>query len=336
MSKDKPGSQYKDSINLPNTAFPMKAGLPNREPQILKKWAELDVYHTLQRQRVDAKPFILHDGPPYANGNIHTGHAMQKILKDIIVKSKNLAGFRAPYVPGWDCHGLPIEIQVEKKHGKAGQKIDKKTFRQKCREYAARQVEGQKKDFVRIGVQGDWENPYLTMDYKTEADTVRSLAKIVESGHLYHGLMPVYWCPACASALAEAEVEYQDKVSPAIDVKFSVADLDDFAQRVSIDNTSLNSPSVVIWTTTPWTLPANEAVSLHPELDYVLVEAGGEQLVLVEELMESALARYELSDSHVVMARFKGEALELLTLNHPFYDKQVPVILGDHVTMLAS
>jgi len=332
MSKDKPGSQYKDSINLPNTAFPMKAGLPNREPQILKKWAELDVYHTLQRQRVDAKPFILHDGPPYANGNIHTGHAMQKILKDIIVKSKNLAGFRAPYVPGWDCHGLPIEIQVEKKHGKAGQKIDKKTFRQKCREYAARQVEGQKKDFVRIGVQGDWENPYLTMDYKTEADTVRSLAKIVESGHLYHGLMPVYWCPACASALAEAEVEYQDKVSPAIDVKFSVADLDDFAQRVSIDNTSLNSPSVVIWTTTPWTLPANEAVSLHPELDYVLVEAGGEQLVLVEELMESALARYELSDSHVVMARFKGEALELLTLNHPFYDKQVPVILGDHVT----
>ncbi len=336
MSKDKPGSQYKDTINLPQTAFPMKAGLPNREPQILKKWASLDTYHALQAQRADAKPFILHDGPPYANGNIHTGHAMQKILKDIIVKSKNLAGFRAPYIPGWDCHGLPIEIQVEKKHGKAGQKIDKKTFRQKCREYAARQVDGQKKDFIRLGVQGDWETPYLTMDYKTEADTVRSLSKIVESGHLYHGLMPVYWCPACASALAEAEVEYQDKVSPAIDVKFTVVDTADFAQRVDLDASKLAKPSVVIWTTTPWTLPANEAVSLHPELSYVLVQAGDQQLILAEELVESALARYELADSHEVLARFDGQALELLALQHPFYQKQVPVILGDHVTIDAG
>ncbi len=332
MSKDKPGSQYKSTINLPQTAFPMKAGLPNREPQILKKWEGLDAYHSLQHQRADAPVFVLHDGPPYANGNIHTGHAMQKILKDIIVKSKNLAGYRAPYIPGWDCHGLPIEIQVEKKHGKAGQKIDKKTFRQKCREYAGRQVEGQKKDFIRLGVQGDWENPYLTMDFQTEADTVRSLAKIVESGHLYHGLMPVYWCPACASALAEAEVEYQDKMSPAIDVKFLIVDHADFAKRVGIDASVLANPSVVIWTTTPWTLPANEAVSLHPELNYVLVQAGAEQLVLVEELMESALARYELSDDHQVLARFTGEAVELLSLQHPFYDKKVPVILGDHVT----
>ena len=332
MSKDKPGSQYKDTINLPQTAFPMKAGLPNREPQILKKWASLDSYHKLQKLRADAPTFMLHDGPPYANGNIHTGHAMQKILKDIIVKSKNLAGYRAPFIPGWDCHGLPIEIQVEKKHGKAGQKIDKKTFRQKCREYAGRQVEGQKKDFIRLGVQGDWENPYLTMDFQTEADTVRSLAKIVESGHLYHGLMPVYWCPACASALAEAEVEYQDKISPAIDVKFSIVDLADFAKRIGIDLVTLNKPSVVIWTTTPWTLPANEAVSLHPELNYVLVQAGDEQLVLVEELVESALARYELSEEHQVLARFSGESIELLSLNHPFYDKQIPIILGDHVT----
>lgn len=331
MTKDKPGSQYKDTINLPQTAFPMKASLPNREPQILKKWAELDIYHALQAKRKDAPAFVLHDGPPYANGNIHTGHAMQKILKDIIVKSKNLAGYRAPYIPGWDCHGLPIEIQVEKKHGKAGQKIDKKTFRQKCREYAARQVELQKKDFIRIGVQGDWENPYLTMDYKTEADTVRSLAKIVESRHLYHGLMPVYWCPICASALAEAEVEYQDKVSPAIDVKFNVVDLANFADRIGLDASLLNSPAVVIWTTTPWTLPANEAVSLHPELSYVLVNAGGQQLILVEELMESALERYELGAGEVV-ARFDGAALELLLLQHPFYRKQVPVILGDHVT----
>ena len=331
MSKDKPGSQYKDTINLPQTAFPMKASLPNREPQILKKWAELDTYNALQAQRKDAPAFMLHDGPPYANGNIHTGHAMQKILKDIIVKSKNLAGYRAPYIPGWDCHGLPIEIQVEKKHGKAGQKIDKKTFRQKCREYAARQVELQKKDFIRIGVQGDWDNPYLTMDYKTEADTVRSLAKIVESGHLYHGLMPVYWCPACASALAEAEVEYQDKVSPAIDVKFDVADIENFAERIGVDAATLAAPSVVIWTTTPWTLPASEAVSLHPELSYALVAAGGQQLVLVEELMASALERYELGEGEV-LARFQGSALELMQLKHPFYDKQVPVILGDHVT----
>jgi isoleucyl-tRNA synthetase len=332
MSKDKPGSQYKDTINLPQTAFPMKAGLPNREPQILKKWASLDAYHKLQKQRADAPTFMLHDGPPYANGNIHTGHAMQKILKDIIVKSKNLAGYRAPFIPGWDCHGLPIEIQVEKKHGKAGQKIDKKTFRQKCREYAGRQVEGQKKDFIRLGVQGDWDNPYLTMDFKTEADTVRSLAKIVESGHLYHGLMPVYWCPACASALAEAEVEYQNKISPAIDVKFAIVDQADFAKRIGIDASTLSNPSIVIWTTTPWTLPANEAVSLHPELKYVLLQVGDEQLVLVDELVESALARYELSEEHQVLAQFSGESIELLSLQHPFYDKQVPVILGDHVT----
>ncbi len=331
MSKEKPGSQYKDTINLPQTAFPMKASLPNREPQILKKWAELDIYHRLQAERKDAPLFVLHDGPPYANGNIHTGHAMQKILKDIIVKSKSLAGFRAPYIPGWDCHGLPIEIQVEKKHGKAGHKIDKKTFRQKCREYAARQVELQKQDFIRIGVQGDWENPYLTMDYKTEADIVRSLAKIVESGHLYHGLMPVYWCPLCGSALAEAEIEYQDKVSPAIDVKFDVVDVADFANRVGLDVTALDKPAVVIWTTTPWTLPANEAVSLHPELTYVLVEAGGEQLILVEDLMEQALSRYELGDSKV-LTKFAGSALELMPIQHPFYDKQVPVILGEHVT----
>jgi len=336
MSKEKPGSQYKDTVNLPSTAFPMKAGLPNREPQILKKWGDLDAYHALQKQRAGAPGFVLHDGPPYANGDIHTGHAMQKVLKDIIVKSKNLAGYRAPYIPGWDCHGLPIEIQVEKKHGKAGQKIDKKTFRQKCREYAARQVAGQKADFIRLGVQGDWENPYLTMDFKTEADTIRSLAKIVESGHLYHGLMPVYWCPACGSALAEAEVEYQNKASPAIDVMFAVRDVTDFAKRIELDPSALSNPSIVIWTTTPWTLPANEAVSLHPELNYALVQAGDKQLVLVEDLLDSALERYELAEGHTVLTRFAGAALELLSLQHPFYDKQVPVILGEHVTTEAG
>ncbi len=336
MSKDKPGSQYKDTINLPKTAFPMKAGLPNREPQILKKWSEIDAYHNLQSQRADAPTYVLHDGPPYANGNIHIGHSVNKILKDIIVKSRNLQGMRSPYVPGWDCHGLPIEIQVEKKHGKAGQKIDKKTFRQKCREYAQRQVETQKADFKRLGVQGDWENPYLTMAFETEANIVRSLSKIVEGGHLYHGLMPVYWCPACGSALAEAEVEYQDKVSPAIDVKFDVADLADLASRVGVSLDLLRMPAVVIWTTTPWTMPANEAVSFHPELEYVLVHVGDEQLILAEELMKSALERYEIEGDIEVLARFKGQALELLNLKHPFYDKLVPAILGDHVTIEAG
>ena len=336
MSKDKPGSQYKDTINLPKTAFPMKAGLPNREPQIIKKWNELDAYHSLQKQRENAQTYVLHDGPPYANGNIHIGHSVNKILKDIIIKSRNLKGMRSPYVPGWDCHGLPIEIQVEKKHGKAGQKIDKKTFRQKCREYAARQVETQKADFIRLGVIGDWENPYLTMDFETEANIIRSLSKIVEGGHLYHGLMPVYWCPLCGSALAEAEIEYQDKVSPAIDVKFTVADVQDLAKRIEVDAATLNAPSVVIWTTTPWTLPANEAVSLHPELEYVLVQSGDEQLILVADLMESALERYALSEEHTVLTRFNGAALELMSLHHPFYEKHVPVILGDHVTTEAG
>ncbi|NNC99132.1 MAG: isoleucine--tRNA ligase, partial [Gammaproteobacteria bacterium] len=336
MSRDKPGSQYKESINLPNTAFPMKAGLPQREPKILEKWAQLDAYHSLQKQRQNADTYVLHDGPPYANGDIHTGHAMQKILKDIIVKSRNLKGMRAPYIPGWDCHGLPIEIQVEKKHGKAGHKIDKKTFREKCREFAAKQVEGQKQDFIRLGVQGDWQNPYLTMDFTTEANIVRSLAKIVEAGHLYHGLMPVYWCPACASALAEAEVEYQDRTSPSIDVKFAIVDVDDFADRAGVEKRLLQNPSVVIWTTTPWTLPANEAVCLHPELNYVLVKAGEEQLVVAEELLESCLARYALADQHQVLARFTGVKLENMLLQHPFYNKQVSLILGEHVTTEAG
>ena len=336
MSNDKPGSQYKDSINLPQTAFPMKASLAHREPQILARWQQLDIYHGLQKQREHAPTYVLHDGPPYANGDIHTGHAMQKVLKDIIVKSRNLKGMRAPYVPGWDCHGLPIEIQVEKKHGKAGHKIDKKTFREKCRAYATRQVEGQKQDFIRLGIQGDWANPYLTMDFQTEADTVRTLAKIVDAGHLYHGLMPVYWCPACASALAEAEVEYQDKISPAIDVLFTLSDLDDFARRVGLKAESLEQAGLVIWTTTPWTLPANEAVSLHPALDYVLVQAGSWQLVLAADLVDECLARYEITDKPKVLASFSGTALEGLMLNHPLYSKQVPVILGDHVTTEAG
>ena len=323
-------NNYKDTINLPHTDFAMKAGLPQREPQILKQWQQLDIYHALQNQRKDAPKYVLHDGPPYANGNIHIGHSVNKILKDVIVKSRNLSGMNAPYVPGWDCHGLPIELEVEKKHGKAGQKLDKKAFREKCREFANKQIDKQKEDFIRLGIQGDWENPYTTMAYETEANIVRALAKIVEAGHLYHGLMPVYWCPLCGSALAEAEVEYQDKVSPAIDVKFAVHDPVDLEKRIG---SKVGKANVVIWTTTPWTLPANEAVSLHPELEYVLVEvSSGEQLILVEPLMQSALERYGLAEGSKVITRFKGDLLDELQLQHPFYDKTVPVILGEHVT----
>ncbi len=261
-------TDYKATLNLPQTDFPMKAGLSQREPARLKEWQQKQLYQKIREVFAGRPKFILHDGPPYANGDIHIGHAVNKILKDMIVKSRTLAGFDAPYVPGWDCHGLPIELMVEKKVGKAGHKVDARTFRQKCREYASKQVAGQKSDFQRLGVLGDWDNPYLTMDYAFEANIIRSLGKIVDNGHLQQGFKPVHWCLDCASALAEAEVEYYDKVSPAIDVAFSVVDVADFAARSGIEATA---PALVIWTTTPWTIPANRAVAVHPELDYVLL-----------------------------------------------------------------
>jgi len=222
---------YKDTINLPNTAFPMKANLANREPQMLKQWEESGLYERIQEHTADRPLFILHDGPPYANGDIHIGHAVNKILKDMVVKSRLLAGFKSPYVPGWDCHGLPIELMVEKKIGKAGVKVDAASFRKACREYAAKQVDKQREDFKRLGILGDWDNPYLTMDYAFEADIIRSLGKIIDNGHLHKGSKPVHWCVDCGSALAEAEVEYEDKTSPAIDVRFSVLDDEIFFQR---------------------------------------------------------------------------------------------------------
>lgn len=288
------------------------------------------MYEQIREARKGREQFILHDGPPYANGDIHIGHAVNKILKDIIIKAKTLSGFDAPYVPGWDCHGLPIEHNVEKKVGKAGVKIDHAAFRQKCREYARKQVEGQKKDFIRLGVLGEWDTPYLTMDFKTEADTVRALGKIVENGHLHKGFKPVYWSVVGASALAEAEVEYQDKTSFAIDVCFGVADVDDFTARVG-SVAGNGDISVVIWTTTPWTLPANQAVSVNGELDYVVVQYGEQRLVLAEALVESVAKRLGVEELATV-ATFKGAAIEGMKLNHPFYAKQVPVLLGDHVT----
>ena len=325
-------TDYKATLNLPHTDFPMKAGLSQREPARLKEWQEKALYQKIREAFAGRPKFILHDGPPYANGNIHIGHAVNKILKDMIVKSRTLAGFDAPYVPGWDCHGLPIELMVEKKVGKAGHKVDARTFRQKCREYASKQVEGQKADFKRLGVFGDWDNPYLTMDYGFEANIIRGLGKIVDNGHLQQGFKPVHWCLDCGSALAEAEVEYYDKVSFAIDVAFPVVDGADFTARSAIE---AKAPRLVIWTTTPWTLPANRAVAVHPELEYVLLTAtqdgeAGEWLVaeaLADDLVEKwGLENVSRSESVV------GAKLEGLSLQHPFLAYQVPVILGEHVT----
>ncbi|MEM9101801.1 MAG: isoleucine--tRNA ligase [Pseudomonadota bacterium] len=334
-------TEYKETLNLPKTSFAMKANLSQREPQFLKNWESMEVYQKIRKAREGRKPFILHDGPPYANGNIHIGHALNKILKDTIIKYKTLDGFDAPYVPGWDCHGLPIELQVEKKVGKAGRKIDHASFRKKCREYAEKQVDGQRKDFIRLGVFGDWFNPYKTMDFTTEANIVRSLARIVENGHLTRGAKPVHWCTDCGSALAEAEVEYQDKTSPAIDVKFNVVDEGQiFNQCHQIDGHHGEGPlSVVIWTTTPWTIPANQAVCLHPTLEYavVQVEKDGkkERLFLAEALIKDCMSKWDIENYHIV-AYGKGEAFDRVALKHPLLDKEVPLILGEHVTIEAG
>ncbi|MCF6288489.1 MAG: isoleucine--tRNA ligase [Proteobacteria bacterium] len=314
----------------------MKAGLAQKEPNWLKKCDDENLYHKLQEASAGRPQFILHDGPPYANGSLHTGHALNKILKDIIVKSKMMSGFSAPYVPGWDCHGLPIEIQVEKKHGKVGQKIDAKTFRQKCREYATRQVEIQKDEFKRLGVIGEWDNPYLTKDFKYEADMIRALGKIVENGHVEKGVKPVNWCFDCGSALAEAEIEYQDKVSAAIDVAYVVVDQDILVAAFGVNKLDQKT-AIPIWTTTPWTLPASMAVSLNAELEYSLVK-GHKDLVLVvaTALVNDICTKYGI-DNPETLGIVLGEKLEGLKLQHPFYaDRQVPVIVGEHVTVEAG
>lgn len=322
-------TDYKATLNLPATSFAMKANLAQREPEMLKRWQQEGIYQQIRAARAGCPTFILHDGPPYANGDIHIGHAVNKILKDIIIKAKTLSGFDAPYIPGWDCHGLPIEHNVEKKIGKAGVKVDVATFRKHCREYASKQVAGQKADFIRLGVLGEWDKPYLTMDYKTEADTVRALGKIIANGHLQRGFKPVYWSVVGASALADAEVEYHEKVSFSIDVRFAVEEAALVSKIGAITGTG--PVSVVIWTTTPWTLPANQAVSLNAELDYALVQLSSERIIVAKALIEALCARSKLADFSV-LKEFKGADLEHLLLQHPFYSKQVPIILGDHVT----
>lgn len=330
-------SDYKHTLNLPETEFPMRGNLAQREPQMLKEWTEKKLYHAIRAAKKGNKPFILHDGPPYANGDIHIGHAVNKILKDVIVKAKTLSGFDSPYVPGWDCHGLPIELQVEKKVGKPGKKVTAAEFRQKCRDYAERQIEGQKKDFIRLGVLGEWDKPYKTMDYRSEADIIRALGNIVRSGHLEKGFKPVHWCTDCGSALAEAEVEYQDKTSPSIDVRFGASDPDKLVESFKHPEGHVGEGpvSVVIWTTTPWTLPANRAVCVSPKLEYTLVQAdteqGKERLVIASELVKDCMDRFGIEHYHA-LGFCHGDALENQHIWHPFYDYSVPIILGDHVT----
>ncbi|EKO3483474.1 isoleucine--tRNA ligase [Vibrio fluvialis] len=329
-------SEYKDTLNLPETGFPMRGDLAKREPEMLERWYKEDLYGAIREAKKGKKSFVLHDGPPYANGDIHIGHALNKILKDIIIKSKTLSGFDAPYIPGWDCHGLPIELMVEKKVGKPGQKVTAAEFREKCREYAAGQVEGQKEGFKRLGILGEWDKPYRTMDFSTEANIIRALGKIADNGHLLKGFKPVHWCTDCGSALAEAEVEYKDKVSPSIDVRFKTANEAALLSKFTLTegHEGKGDVSIVIWTTTPWTLPANRAVCLRDDLEYVLIQIEGEQperIIVASELAKSVMDRAGVEHFHF-LGFAKGADLELSQFNHPFYNFTVPAILGDHVT----
>jgi isoleucyl-tRNA synthetase len=322
----------------------MKADLARREPAMLEAWERDDIYGKIRKAAKGRPTFILTDGPPYANGALHLGHSLNKILKDIIVKSRTLDGYDAPYVPGWDCHGLPIEMQVEKTHGRVGQKIQPKAFRAACREYAIKQVDLQRTEFKRLGVLGDWDHPYLTMAPHFEAEQLRAFSLIIKNGHLYKGFKPVHWCLNCRSALAEAEVEYEDKTSPSVYVRFEATDPQDLARRMGISAEmqralSQEPTAIAIWTTTPWTLPANRAVAVHPQFIYSLVEfelgERRERLLLADELVAAVMQALNVS-TWVVIAQCKGEALEHLVLQHPFYDRRVPVILGDHVTLDAG
>lgn len=322
-------SDYKDTLNLPKTQFEMRGNLPQREPKMLAQWAKNGLYEEIRKTRAGREQFILHDGPPYANGNIHIGHSVNKILKDMVIKSKTLSGFDSPYVPGWDCHGLPIENNVEKKVGKAGVKVSHAEFREKCRVYAKKQVDAQREDFIRLGVLGEWDNPYLTMDFGFEANIVRALSRLVKNGHLKKDAKPVYWSVVGGSSLAEAEVEYQDKTSFSIYVRYPLADSSAFSK--AFGGASVENTSVVIWTTTPWTLPSSQAVTVHEDLDYELVKAGDEQFILAHALVESVMKEAEI-ENYEIIASCKGSDLENLSVKHPFYEKSLPVICGEHVT----
>ena len=320
---------YKDTLNLPQTSFPMKAGLDKLEPRILADWKNL--YHEIRKARKGREKYILHDGPPYANGDIHMGHAMNKILKDLIVKIKTMQGFDAPFVPGWDCHGLPIELEVDKKLGKKKREVTRNDKRQMCREYASGFVDKQRDSFIRLGILAEWEKPYITMDHRYEAQTVRELAKFMDNGSLYQGLKPVHWCSSCATALAEAEVEYEDRTSPSIFVKFLLDD--ESVEKLGLQKNG--EVSIVIWTTTPWTIPANRAVCVHPAFDYSALRAGGEVYIVATDLAEKLLPVLGI-DKLDEIKRFKGSELEGIGTRHALYDRGSPVINGLHVTLEAG
>jgi isoleucyl-tRNA synthetase len=322
-------ADYKKTLNLPDTKFPMRGDLAKREPLMLKAWQERKYYERIRAARRGAPRFVLHDGPPYANGDIHLGTAVNKILKDIVVKSKTLSGFDAPYVPGWDCHGMPIEVQIEKTHGK---NLPTRETQRLCRAYAAEQIERQKKDFVRLGVLGDWYRPYLTMAYRNEADEIRALGVLLKKGYVYRGLKPVNWCFDCGSALAEAEVEYEDRKDTAIDVGFPFAEPEKVARAFRLSKLPDKPGYAVIWTTTPWTLPGNQALNAHPEYLYTLVQTERGLLILADELRQACLDRYGLKQRDV-LGTCKGAALERIQFRHPFYDRTAPVYLGGYVTL---
>ncbi|HEU4351593.1 MAG TPA: isoleucine--tRNA ligase [Burkholderiales bacterium] len=323
-------ADYKDTLNLPETPFPMRGDLAKREPQWVRNWQEKGVYRRLRAMAGGRPRFVLHDGPPYANGDIHIGTAVNKILKDIIVKSKTLAGFDAPYVPGWDCHGMPIEVQIEKKYGK---NLPTAETLRLCRAFATEQIERQKKDFQRLGVLGDWDSPYTTMAPRTEAEEIRVLGRLLEKGYVYRGLKPVNWCFDCGSALAEAEVEYEDRTDPAIDVAFKVVEQDLLKLWSAFGSKAVSSKLIyaVVWTTTPWTLPANQALNVHPDFSYDLIDTGKGLLILATDLKDACLKRYGLSGTTV--GQCKGRALENIRFRHPFYDREAPIYLGDYVTL---
>lgn len=328
-------TDYRKTVNLLDTPFPMRGDLAKREPLWVKQWQDKKRYEALRAHCAGRPKFVLHDGPPYANGDIHIGHAVNKILKDIIVRSKTLTGFDAPYVPGWDCHGLPIELAVEKLHGKAVLKSGE--FQALCRRFAHEQIDKQRAAFIRLGVLGDWYQPYLTMNFETEANIVRLLGQIRDQGYLHRGEKPVHWCIDCGSALAEAEVEYEDKFSPAIDVGFRVVDAALAANLFGTEIANLHNAMAVIWTTTPWTMPANQAVAIHPELQYQLVASPKGTFILAADLVESTMARYQIDLADVTcLGQVAGKQLDQLALRHPFYDKNVPIILGEHVSTEAG
>src|SRR5687767_4225353 len=324
--------EWKDTVNLPRTDFPMRANLPTTEPQVLARWEATGLYARIREARRGAPRFVLHDGPPYANGDIHIGTALNKILKDFIVKSRTMAGFDAPYVPGWDCHGLPIELKVDRELGPKKARMSAADFRRACRAYASRFVDQMRVDFKRLGVLGDWGEPYLTMNYGFQAAITRALGRFVEQGLVYKGKKPVHWCTHCRTALAEAEVEYEDHTSPSIYVEFPLAPAAAAEVAKRFPALSGRPVSVLIWTTTPWTIPSNLAIAFHPEFDYAAYDVDG-RAVIVAERLAATVGRIVGRAFDRPLARIRGEQLDGLRFRHPLYDRDSLAVLADYVTL---